>query len=684
MKLFLGDKCWDRLFELPKNVQLRVRDFQKKFKENPRSAAINLEKIQDFKDSSLRTARIDEAYRAIIGVASDDIYCLIWIDHHDEAMDWARNKRFDWNSYTNSFQITTVAMEEEKSSLTEIGESTPFSKYSDEQLLRIGVPEHQLSLVKSIANLDDLEKAEPLLSSDVFENLFYLLDDNTSIENIITEIEAGREDAGGSSINNRRCFIEITDDEELENAIHEGAEKWEIFLHPSQRLLVEKDYPGSMKVTGGGGTGKTVAALHRLKKLAASATGKPVLYTTFTKTLIKNITVRIKALGIRTENCMIVNIDKLAFDMARKYNLISSKATVIDYGSNSNEMWENIVSDNLSPFDARFLQREYLDIIVYNNITSLDAYYRQPRFGRSTPVTRKQRAEIWGLVEQYMANKREADQYDRNEVFNLIANYLDEKRLRPFSHIIADEIQDFSNPELRFLRALTEEGPNDLFMVGDPYQRIYNNRKIAFSQVGINVRGKRSKRLRVNYRTTEEIKRAAVNIVKGCSFDNFDGESETLSGYVSLIHGDKPDYQVFDTKDKELSAIIAFIRMCKDNGIEFKEMVIACDNKSSLKTVQDALHRNSIPYYNLFSEIGGSSNGVNLSTFHNLKGLEFKVVILSDVSKATFPKIIGDYSEMDPIEQKNYIMNQKALMYVAITRAIQKVLITGTGEKADI
>ncbi len=683
MKLFLGDKCWDKLFELPKNVQLRVRDFQKKFKDNPKSAAINLEKIQDFKDSSLRTARIDDTYRAIIGVAADDIYCLLWIDHHDEAMDWARNKRFDWNSYTNSFQVTTVSVEETKAEeVPSPEEQTVFSKYGDEQLLRIGVPEHQLSLVKGIKDLDDLEKAEPLLSGDVFENLFYLMEDGASIDSIITEIEAGKEDSGSSSINNKRNFIEITDDEELENVIREGTEKWEIFLHPSQRLLVEKDYPGSMKVTGGGGTGKTVAALHRLKKLAATSSSKKVLYTTFTRTLIKNISGRIKALGVKTENCDVVNIDKLALDLARRYDLISAKATVLDYGSSGDELWENIVADNLSPFDARFLKREYLDVIVYNNITSLDAYYRQSRVGRTTPVTRKQRAEIWTLVEQYVAHKKEADQYDRNEIFNLIANYLNDRNLHPYSHVIADEIQDFSNPELRFLRALTEEGPNDLFLVGDPYQRIYNNRKIAFSQVGINVRGKRSKRLRVNYRTTEEIKRSAVNVVNDCAFDNFDGEVETLAGYVSLIHGDKPEYKVFASKEEEMAAILTFIRMCRDNGIELKDMVIACDSRNAIKTIQDMLHRNNVPYFNLFSETGGNTNGVNLSTFHNMKGLEFKVVILSDVSKATFPRITYDYNEMDPVEKRNYLMNQKALMYVAITRAMQKVFITGTGEKA--
>ena len=330
------------------------------------------------------------------------------------------------------------------------------------------------------------------------------------------------------------------------------------------------------------------------------------------------------------------------------------------------------------------MKREYLDVIVYNNVTSLEAYYRQSRAGRSAPVTRKQRAEIWKLVEQYILQKKEAGLYDRNEVFNLVANYLNEHGIRPYKHVIADEIQDFSNPELRFLRALVAEGPNDLFLVGDPYQRIYNNRKIAFSQVGINVRGKRSKRLRVNYRTTEEIKRTAVNVVSGLAFDDFDGSPESLSGYVSLLHGEMPEYLVFPTRDEEIAAILAFINTCRERGLNYNDIVVASDNRNSIKAIQNALHRNNVPYYNLFSESGGDARGVNLSTFHNMKGLEFKVVILSDVSKATFPMIPANFEEFDPVEKKNHLMNQKALMYVAITRAMQKVLITGTGERADI
>ena len=687
MKLYLGDKCWDKLFDLPKNVQLRVRDFQKKFKENPYSSAINLEKIADFKDNNLRTARIDDTYRAIIGVAGDETYCLLWIDHHDEAMAWARNKRFDWNSYTSSFQVTTVSEDKVASAAPAQEEVTLYSSFSDEQLLRIGVPQHQLQLVRGIKDLDELEKAEEFLSPDVFENLFYLSEDGSQIDAIITEVEAGRENSGETTINNRRSFIEITNDEDLERVIKEGTEKWEIFLHPSQRLLVDSDYKGAVKVTGGGGTGKTVAALHRLKKLSDNAKVKSVLYTTYTKTLIKNIESRIVSLGIKKENCVITNIDKLAIDMAHEYGLIGANASVLDYGSNSRkgvEIWEEIVEDNLCPWDAEFLHREYLDIIVYNNLTELNDYYRQSRAGRTTPLSRRQRGEVWALVQQYIEKKNEASVFDRNEIFNLVARYLNENGKRPFAHVIADEIQDFSNPELRFLRALVEEGANDLFLVGDPYQRIYNNRKISFSQAGINVRGKRSKRLRINYRTTEEIKKSATNIVRGCAFDDFDGAPESLAGYVSLMHGDRPEYQVFDNRNLEIDAILEFINQCYSDGIEYRDIVVASFFKDSLKPVIDAMHRVGIPYKNLMNESTGSKNGVSLSSFHNLKGLEFKVVILSDVNASTFIYRPTVYDSWDIIEKRNYDMNQKALMYVAITRAMQKVLITGSGKKAEL
>lgn len=693
MRLFLGDTCWEKLFLLPKKVQKKVVEFQDKFKKNPHGHAINLEPIAGFKDGNMRTARIGDDYRAIIGLLPNDDYCLLYVDHHDEAMQWARNKRFERNKMTGTIQVVPILTTAEPASTvsaTETSQPLPFAAYSDEQLLKIGVPENLLALVRGIRDLEDLDKNEDNLPADVFEHLFDLLDEK-NIDQIIAEIEEGRNASDDAqNANNKSHFIEITGENELEKYLDGDFEKWQIFLHPTQRVLVESDYKGSVKVTGGGGTGKTVAALHRLKRLSEGAPRKSILYTTYTKALIRNVRQKIRNLHVNEDACVIDNIDGLLSEVASKYGIKPKGWNVldyikVDYGKTKNqEIWEDIVDNNLTAFDADFLYQEYLDVIAYNNITDLKAYLRQPRRGRSKALSVKQRMEIWKLVEMYVAEKKEQHYFDRSELFNITANYLNDNGIHPFAHIIADEIQDFSNPELRFLRALTPEGPNDLFMVGDPYQRIYNNRQINFSSVGINVRGKRSRRLKVNYRTTEEIKRQAVSVVKGCAYDNFDGETEKLDGYVSLMHGPQPEYYVYPSPQEEQNAVLKFIKECHEGGISYKDIAIANPRRDGLRDFQSSLHISGMPYKNLENSDNGDVDGIVLSTMHNMKGLEFKVVIITGINHNSFPSKPYNWNGMDKREQTNHMMNQRSLMYVAITRAMQKVLITGVGEKSEL
>ena len=221
-------------------------------------------------------------------------------------------------------------------------------------------------------------------------------------------------------------------------------------------------------------------------------------------------------------------------------------------------------------------------------------------------------------------------------------------------------------------------------MVGDPYQCIYNDRRIYFSKAGINIRGNRSRRLRVNYRTTEEIKQSAVNILKGEKYDDFDGAPETLSGYVSLMHGKIPVYTIYNSKEEEMSAVLSIVKDLHDkSGFSYKDIAIATFFKESIKLCQDVLHRHEIPYNNLEGKFK-NSEGLVLSTLHNLKGLEFKIVIITNVNSQTYPwKPVG-WNNANNAEKKTILRNQKSLYYMAITRAMMQVYITGTGQKADL
>lgn len=691
MRLFLSDTCYESLFDLPKRIQTKVVNFQKKFRECTTSNGMHLEPIAQFNDSSMRTARIDDNYRAVIGIIDNNAY-LLFVGTHEVAYNWGIRKRLVWNDHTQACQLVSVqqttepiAEKTETESMT--SSDSVFKDISKEQILKIGVPEDLIPTVMKITSLDDLDPLEDCLPSDAYENIFNLLD-GVSINDIIAEIEEGQAKENEDQLlsnNNKRRFVELTDDEALQRILDNDMEKWQIFLHPSQQKLVNADYKGTIKVSGGAGTGKTVAALHRLKFLSANPNAK-ILFTT----LKENLEDLIKKMDINQNRCTLSNIDQVLIEIAKQYK-IKDGYKVLDYSGNeeSIKLWREVLETEVTEFDEQFLYDEYIDVIIYFGNTDAKSYMMQQRVGRTKALSRKQRIDIWKLVEKYVALKNERKVVDRLELFNETTKYLNDNNIRPYTHIIADEFQDFSNPELKFLRSLVAEGKNDLFLTGDPMQRIYSGRKINFSAAGINVRGVRSRRLKINYRTTEPIKRVAVGVIKGQVYDDMDGGTESIKGYVSLIHGgETPLYKIVDNANDEVMQIVEWVNQCTQNDILLKDICIASPSMGLMKDLQSHLHVNGIAYKVLkgTSKVG-SNNGISLCTFHSLKGLEFKVVILMGVNERNIPSKATDsypFNGMDVLEKKEFLSSKRSLLYVAITRARQLVYMVGYGEPCGL
>ena len=694
MKLLLYDKFWDSFMQLPKGIQQKVVDFQHKLRQDSRSAAIHLEPIHNFIDPQLRTARVDQKYRAIVEVPdAGDVFYLLWVDNHDEAMAWARNKQFHWNDQTQAAQLFEAVASDvilgQAPQPDVQSENRLYAVLTDEQLLAIGVPAVLLPAVRNIADLNELDQMERYLPTDAFENLFYAAE-GADITRLMQEVAEGKVgDAtieAANSLNNQRHFIELTDDDLFNQALTGEFSKWKFYLHPSQRKLVEGQFNGSVKVSGGAGTGKTVAAIHRLKFLIEQFNpNRPVLFTTFTRSLTENLDRLISELGVSAARYSVRNIDALMLELARQYGLFTDADKLTNWPNSrtSLELWETFLEGELTEYDAHFLNLEYEQVLLANNITTAAAYYAVSRAGRSRPLTRKQRMEVWRLLEKFGNYLRGEHYFHRDALFNQVAAHLSDLPARPYSHVIADELQDLANVELRFLRAITEEAANDLFLVGDPLQRIYA-RKANFTQAGINIRGVRSRRLRINYRTTEEIKRFAVSIIQQSTFDDFDGGTEEKGGYRSLFHGQWPTYFVFENKHQELAYIQVQIREHNERGVPYADMVVASRTKEDLKTVKTILHNSQLPYADLGNP--GKANdpaGIRLCTFHNLKGLEFKSVFLMDINHRTLPFQPAKFSSWDSATQTDYLQSERSLLYVAATRAVQCVTITGTGRASD-
>ena len=355
----------------------------------------------------------------------------------------------------------------------------------------------------------------------------------------------------------------------------------------------------------------------------------------------------------------------------------------------SKMLWSEVLDNEVSEFDEEFLHAEYIDVIIYNNNKTVKDYLTQVRTGRSKSISRKQRLEIWKLKEKYEALKQQRKAIDRLELFNLVTSYLTENNIHPYTNVVADEFQDFSNPELRFLRALVAEGHNDLFLTGDPFQRIYSGRKINFTAAGINIRGKRSMKLKVNYRTTEEIKKMAVSVIKGVKYDDLDGGEENNKGYISLVHGEKPSYVLCESSATEVKQVLEYIKLCTEHAnIKLEDICIASRTRQLFRDIEDALHRNHIKYCEIVKGAKkGDKDGISLSTLHALKGLEYRVVILIGINEKSMPSEATQdsfFCSMDAAETKEYLAGIRSLLYVAITRARQMVFITGYGEPTKL
>ncbi|MDD4777508.1 MAG: 3'-5' exonuclease [Fermentimonas sp.] len=691
MKLFIYERFWDAFLKLNKTTQTKVTGFISKFRTDSKSAAINLESISTFKDQSLRTARVDDKYRAIIKeVKASNVYLLVWIDNHDDAMEWAKNKVIDWNEQTKAYQVFTIDESVEIIAEKQVDSAVSplfMGKYGYKDLLEIGVPQALVPSVLYINNFSALEDMMDYLPNDAFENLFYLLD-GANIESLKSEIKNGLEtesDDELNSKNNARSFFELTDDVLFNEALQGPLQKWKYYLHPSQSSLVNRDFNGAVKLSGGAGTGKTVVALHRLKYLAENKTnGKPILFTTFTKELSKNLESLAAELKVKSGTYRIENIDALAFELANEYRLIESNDRIIGLSNvkSDRDLWSNFLDEQLVAYDEEFLKSEFDDVILTQNVQTLQDYLKASRVGRGRAISRRQRIELWEVFEAFNVERKNQNLLYKEEIYNLVSSYLNEQNISVFSHVIVDELQDFSNVELNFIRSLVKEGVNDLFMVGDPLQNIFN-KKIVFSRSGINIRGQRSKRLRINYRTTEEIKKLAISIIQDEEFDDFDGGKEDKTGYLSLFHGVKPEYKVFDDKQKELDFVFEEITNLIEKGVYYNEIVIAARTRDSVKDFTNKLHQEGMPYITR-DLLNPNNEGVRLTTFHGIKGLEFKHVFLTDVNKRTLPFLPYNFNSLTEVEKQEILKKEKSLFYVASSRAIQRLVISGIGEKSEL
>jgi plasmid maintenance system killer protein len=698
MEFRIADTFTDSLARLAAQEQKAVKISAMDLQMNPVSTGLQFHRIEKSKDRNFWSIRVNSDLRIIVHKTAASIL-LAYVDHHDKAYDWAERRRIEAHPKTGAIQIVEVRerIEEiaprfpfESTSPQQVAAPAPigcFAALSGDQLLSVGVPADWIADVRAADEDRFLALADHLPSEAGEALLEYVATGRLpapsvpqgmaqSVERPSDTMEFLRRPDPYSHPDSLRRFRVIENAEELRQALDYPWDKWLVYLHPSQRDVIDKSYSGPARVAGSAGTGKTVVALHRAARLAGSGQGARVLLTTFSRPLANMLERKLKAL-IVDDAAALSRVTVAAF------HGVAEQLYELAFGRRPHIATEDLIRTALSraaevqgatEFPLRFLVSEWTNVVDAWQLASAEAYATVPRLGRKNRMSAKQRARLWPVFQAVRESLAQKGIGTWPRVLAELSAHFAGKAEKPFTHIVVDEAQDLGVAELKFLASIAPKSPDALFFAGDLGQRIFQQ-PFSWLTLGVDVRG-RSQILKVNYRTSHQIRAAADRLLPDMLRD-VDGLEEPRSGTVSVFNGPEPAIARHATAEAEIAAVGDWIKQALADGIAPFEIGVFVREHGQIDRARAAVKAAGHEVFALSDRNEDAGSRISVGTMHHAKGLEFKAVAVMALDDDVLPlrariEAVADETELDDVYE-----TERQLFYVACTRARDRLLVSG-------
>jgi mRNA-degrading endonuclease RelE of RelBE toxin-antitoxin system len=677
MEFRIADTFIDSLSKLSNQEQKAVKTTVFDLQVNPASPGMRLHKLDRARDPNFFSVRVNRDIRLIVHRTKSSLL-LCYAGHHDDAYRWAARRKLETHPKTGAAQLVEI-----RETVREIAvptfvmedRSAPakpplFADVPEDDLLGYGVPAEWLDDVRQ-ADEDTVLDLADHLPAEAAEALLELAIGGTPQAAPLTVPKVDPFDHPDAL----RRFRIMQDVEELALALEYPWEKWTIFLHPEQRQIVEGDTGGPARVSGSAGTGKTVVALHRAVYLARTHPDARVLLTTFSEPLAKALRTKLVRL-ISSEPRLGERVEVYAVNAIgrRLYRLTSGHpqiATQEDISTLLADAAEHVDAHRFSPL---FLMTEWEQVVDAWQLHDWEAYRDVLRLGRKTRLPESRRRVLWSIYECVRSGMRSSGTITYAEMFSQLAAQFQEGRHAPFDYVVVDEAQDVSVSQLRFLASLAAGQPNGLFFAGDLGQRIFQQ-PFSWKALGVDIRG-RSRTLRINYRTSHQIRTQADRLL-GRELSDVDGITEKRDRTISVFNGPEPGILVFDTQEEEIEVVSQWLSVRTSEGMEAHEIGVFVRSAAELTRARTAIEAAGLPYKTLDEDVETTSGHIFLCTMHLAKGLEFRAVAVMACDDEVIPLQERIETVADDADLEEVYNTERHLLYVACTRARDHLLVTG-------
>jgi UvrD-like helicase C-terminal domain/AAA domain len=681
MEFRIADTFTDSLARLTGDEQKGVKTTAFDLQLNPASPGMSLHKLDKAKDKNFWSVRVSSDIRLIVH-KSEASLLLCYVDHHDKAYDWAERRKLETHPKTGAAQLVEIRetvkevvvpvysqTETAPTPKPTAAQKTIFAEASDDELLGYGVPAEWLVDVKKATSRTLLTLTDHL-PAEAAEALLELA---TGGKPRVPQPSVAATNPFEHPDAQRR-FRMMANVEELQRALEFPWEKWTVFLHPEQRQWVERDYAGPARVSGSAGTGKTIVALHRAAYLARTHPDARVLLTTFSDTLANALQTKLKRL-LGSEPRLAERIDVYSLDAIglRLYKAHVGAATIASRAAMRELVQEASKAIGGHKFSLHFLLTEWEQVVDAWQLENWEAYRDVARLGRKTRLPEAQRTVLWSIFERVRAGLKARQLITHAEMFSSLAGVLSKSKKVVFDFAVVDEAQDISVAHLRFFAALGGGRANALFFAGDLGQRIFQQ-PFSWKSLGVDIQG-RSRTLRVNYRTSHQIRMQADRLL-GPVVTDVDGNSEDRSDTVSVFNGPLPTIHTLRSESDETKAVSNWITERAKAGVLAHEFGVFVRSEAQLGRARAAVKEAGSTFKILDEHVETTSGHVSISTMHLAKGLEFRAVVVMACDDEVIPlqqriEAVGDDADL-----KEVYDTERHLLYVACTRARDHLLVT--------
>jgi mRNA-degrading endonuclease RelE of RelBE toxin-antitoxin system len=681
MEFRIADTFVDSLSKLNNEDQKAVKTTVFDLQVNPSSPGMSFHKLDRVQDPKFASVRVSSDIRLIVHQSKGSLL-ICYVGHHDNAYHWAERRKLETHPTTGAAQLVEIRETVQEIIIPNyVTEDRPkprlFAKTSDEALLGYGVPLEWLEDVRAATDDNYLELADHL-PAEAAEALLEIAIGGSAPRTAPVHVPVSNPFEHPDAM---RRFRVMSDTEELARALEYPWEKWTVFLHPEQRRFAIADYNGPARVSGSAGTGKTVVALHRAVHLAKNNPNSRVLLVTFSETLANTLRTKLRTL-IHNQPHLGEQIEVYAMNAIgeRLYNSNIGKVHVASPETIHSLLIESAAKVSGHSFSHHFLSTEWEQVVDAWQLKDWEAYRDVPRLGRKTRLPENRKEVLWKIFEQVISALKSQGLITYAGIFNGLATHYQSSQHPPFDFIVVDEAQDINVPQLKFLASLSGNRPNGLFFAGDLGQRIFQQ-PFSWKSLGVDVRG-RSKTLRINYRTSHQIRMQADKLL-GPELADVDGLAETRKGTVSVFNGPIPTIETFDTSESEIEAVAAWLKERLDNGLHPEEIGVFVRSESQLSRAKAALDAAELTYKILDQKVDTAFGSVSLCTMHLAKGLEFRAVAVMACDDEVIPlqeriETVTDESDLEEVYN-----TERHLLYVACTRTRDHLLVTSVNPASE-